>query len=193
MKRILALLCVGALILALAGCGGGSSPVKTEVSNENVKVIVTTPKGEYKGDATIPVTVVISNENKENKSIFLVKGSGSNAVPDALKVKLGDFANLFTPEVMTMDYQVIEIKAGQTESHTLPFVPYIAKDGTAAFGFDKPISFFQSADFTPAPKGTVNGEFSFTYVLAQGDEEPMAGYESGTPQTLQGTFSLSII
>ena len=197
MKRFALILLAAAMTVALAGCGGGSA-VNNKTSDENIEITVNipqstfTPKGESTEADIIPVTFTIKNLNKE-QSIYIVKGSSSNAVPDGLQVNLADFANLYTPEVGTMDYGITEIKPGQSASHTLPFVPYIPAEGVRnAFGFDKNISFFRSLDFTPAPKGTAQGTFTLSYAIPDGDSEVFMITDATAMRTLEGFFTVTI-
>lgn len=137
---------------------------------ENIAVTVKFDQPEYDLDSVIGTTVEIKNTGAQ--SILYVKGSGSNIAPDALSYQLNNFAGLFYPAMMTMDYRVEVINPGETLKLDLNFAPYTAKDETKAFGTDKEIEFFKSEDFTPANPGPVEGKAVFTFYLKAEDADP---------------------
>lgn len=161
--------------------------------NDKVQIQVDFDKSGYTVDTQINMKVTVTNLS-ENTIIF-VKGSGSNRIPEALKLQLGGLAGNFYPLAMTMDYQMDMIESGKSKVYECPFVPYFAKNGDQKFGVDKELSFFQSEDFTPAKPGVVKGDVMFTYVEAPGESmaEIFGAFDKYPQEELSMDFSTQIV
>ncbi|WRS28310.1 hypothetical protein U6B65_04035 [Oscillospiraceae bacterium MB08-C2-2] len=187
MKRQLTALLLGLLLVSAAGCttkdkndsslpsepAGASEPAKEvkkeadvyTVEDENVSVEIKLDDKQYDLETVIPLVVEITN--KSDETVAFIQGSGSNLVPDGLKVKFGGFAGMFYPEITTMDYRTQFLEPGETVSFDLPYAPYIYQgtEEKSAFGTDKDLDFFKGKDFRPAEPGVVEGTLEFTYSL----------------------------
>ena len=70
--------------------------------------------------STIRVSVTIANEGEE--TVTFVKGSGSNVVPDALRIFSDDLQPILTPDrlgISTMDFVVETLEPGETLNYSL--------------------------------------------------------------------------
>lgn len=132
-------------------------------SDENIEMTISFTQPNFTLDEAIASTLTVKNTSEY--PIFFTKGSGSNIVPEAMEISLGELAGMFYPQAMTMDMVIGEIQPGETLTFDLKFAPYISKNkDNFAFGTDKDIDFFKSDDFTPALSGAVNGKVKLTYL-----------------------------
>lgn len=204
MKNWLFLLVAGLVLSAFTGCektsaretGSSSAPASQQVEyffeDESVKIALLMDQAEYTLNNVIHTTVTITNQS--DVPIIYIKGSGSNRIPEAMQIELGQLAGLFYPEMMTMDYRVDILNAGESVTFECPFVPYISKEGRKEFGFDKDLSYFQSDEFEPASPGQIEGTVRFHYVVSTAESiSELDQVEKGPQITLSGEFSTMIV
>jgi len=128
----------------------------------------------YLMDEFVSVYVQVGNVGEYRLSF--IHGSGSNRVPDALQISLGNLVGIYKPGIMTMDFQTHALNPGDmlefdigfapfTANIDFPFVPFMSAD-------EGDIEFFEeSEDFSPALPGVFEGEVSFSYVVQDSDDE----------------------
>ena len=144
-----------------------------EFADENVRLTISFDRPVYTHSDIVSMIATITNIGGE--AIAFTKGSGSNLVPDALKVELGEFTPLFHPAMMTMDFQTLSLEPGQSKTFELTFAPYMYADTNAVFppmiGLDRDIEFFQGDDeWVRVPAGEIPGSISFSYaIVGDGD------------------------
>jgi len=200
MRKLFIMALLAALLIIPMGCnseagnqdGSNNQAEQPEYtfSDDNVEVKVTFDQAAYDLNTVIGMTVTVRNIG--GSELAFVIGSGSNLIPDALKVELGNLIELFYPEIATLDYQMDTLKPGEERVYECPFVPYTSKDGQTIFGFDKDISFFQTEDFTPAEPGSVPGQARFTYAPIS-DPTDLSSIGEDDYVAVGGEFSTEIL
>ena len=163
-------------------------------ADDHVEIRVELDKPGYDKQSVIGTTLTITNLTGQN--IVYVQGSSASVIPDALKYHLGDLAAMFYPEFVTMDYSVQVLDPGLSLRYQLDFVPYISNNDTTAFGVDKELSDFQTAEFTAAAPGEVKGTAAFTYVLLPEGEDTsaaMLAMEENPSHILELEFATTIV
>ena len=143
-----------------------------EFSDENVQLAIFFDRPQYTHSDIINMFTTITNIGEQ--VVVFTKGSGSNRVPDAIEVELGQLAELFRPIMMTMDMQTSVLEPGESVTFALPFAPYVYADTDAEFppmiGFDRDIEFFQSDEWVRAQTGEIAGSINFSYVTRGADD-----------------------
>lgn len=135
-------------------------------SNENVEMVLTMAKPRYTLGEFVDVTIKLTNIG--DTPLAYVQGSGSNKVPDALNVQIGDLISVYKPQITTNDYRTHILQPGESVEFSTPFVPYTLKGDEMLLPVppDSTLEYFQTEDFAPAATGTVDGKATFTYSLA---------------------------
>ena len=143
-----------------------------EFSDENVQMTIFFDRPQYTHSDIVGLFATITNIGDE--IVVFTKGSGSNRVPDALNVELGQLTALFHPIIMTMDMRTEILEPGESITFALPFAPYMYADTEAAFGpmvgFDADIEFFQTDEWVRVQAGEIAGSVSFSYILSSGED-----------------------
>ncbi|MCL2857293.1 MAG: hypothetical protein FWE19_06190 [Oscillospiraceae bacterium] len=165
-----------------------------EFSDENVQLTVFFDRPQFTHSDVVGVFATITNIGEE--IVVFTKGSGSNRVPDALTVNLGELTALFHPAVMTMDLQTSWLEPGESVTFALPFAPYTHTDTDAAFppmiGFDRDIEFFQGDDeWVRVQVGEIAGSVSFSYVT-RGADDFFIIVEGDEIFELEGSFAVNL-
>ena len=126
---------------------------RDEFQDENVKVEISFDRADYTAENIIGLEVTVTNQSQQ--TIAFPRGSGSNRVPDGIRVTLGELVPLYKPMIMTMDFQVDELEPGESVTYQLPFAPFINIGPNAGFGvgFDLPLEFFHTDEYQPAQPG----------------------------------------
>ena len=163
-----------------------------EFSDENVSIFLYFDRPQYTHYNVVNLRVHITNIGGE--TIVFTKGSGSNLVPDALRVELEPLTAMFIPMIATMDMQHMVLEPGESEVFDLPFAPYMLADPDMFpfVGPDADLSFFQNEDWVRVPAGEIQGSLSFVYVVHQGQDYFMV-FEGDDISTVVGSFSVHLI
>ena len=163
-----------------------------ELADSNVRLTVSFDRPLYTHSDIVSMIATITNIG--GQSIAFTKGSGSNLVPDALRVELGEFAPLFLPAMMTMDMQTLSLEPGQSKTFELTFAPYMYADMDAIFppmiGLDRDIEFFQGDDeWVRVQAGEIAGSIHFSYALVGGGDLFFAEEDI---IVLEGSFTIQL-
>ena len=145
-----------------------------EFADENVKIAISFDRPQYTHSDIVHMRTTITNIGEE--IVVFTKGSGSNLVPDALKVELGQLTPLFRPAVTTMDLQTSVLEPGESVTFELPFAPYMYANTDSEFppmiGLDRDIEFFQGNDeWKRVEAGETEGSIHFSYATRNADDE----------------------
>ncbi len=181
-------------------------------ADDNVEMEVLMVKPSYTHQEYIGLTVKITNIG--NKEVAYAQGSGSNTVPDAIQVTLGNLVGVYMPEISTNDYQAHVLNPGESIEYSTPFVPYAYANADTVVPIppESPMEFFQSDKFSLVPAGKLDGTVTFTYAVTPSEtnsenaveatesameesrlEEPSIGLlQSGEVTTLQLPFSVEL-
>jgi len=150
----------------------GEHYAEQEFYDDNVKITLFFDRPQFTHTDIVGMFATITNIGEE--IVVFTKGSGSNRVPDAITVNLGELTALFRPDKMTMDLQTSNLEPGESVTFALPFAPYMHADTEAMFppiiGFDRDIEFFQSDEWVRVQAGEIAGSISFSYVLRSADD-----------------------
>jgi len=220
MKKASVLIVCMLLLLAAAGCGkaGNSSssaasvnpsqsqssepaeeepeiiwPTVTVAEDDWVRVEIEGFRGIYTAADIVDLNILVTN--KGAKQISYVKGSGSNSVPDALQVELDNLIALYHPDVMvTLDYGVEMLEAGETVRFECPIAPYRTELENFLPEKGSGIEFFRDNEaFTPAQAGIIQGIIRFSYIPLTEEGEPnLMLYDETDVVTAEGDFSIEI-
>ena len=162
-----------------------------EFADENVQLTISFDRPLYTHSDIVSMIATITNIGGE--AIAFTKGSGSNLVPDALRVELGEFTPLFFPAMMTMDMQTLSLEPGQSKTFELTFAPYMYADTDAMFppmiGLDRDIEFFQSDEWKRVQAGEIAGSISFSYAVVGGGDLFFAEEDV---IVLEGSFTIQL-
>lgn len=175
---------------------GDGAPVKEQFSDDNVTIDLELDRADYTINDIIGLKVTITN-NAETPIVF-TQGSGSNRIPDGLKVTLGELTAMYQPVVATMDMRYESIAAGKSVTYELPYAPYVAAgESLLGPGLDQTLEFFlDNEDYTAAEVGDLDGTLTFTYQLMESEsiEGPYTELsEGGNPHVITGQFSTGIV
>ena len=166
-----------------------------EFVSEDVQITIAFDKPEYTHSDIVLMIATITNIG--DYTISFTKGSGSNLVPDALRVELGEFTPLFIPLMMTMDLQTVVLAPDESATFELTFAPYMYANTDAALppmvGLDRDIEFFQADDeWVRVVPGEIQGSVQFSYVLRGEDDESMLVVEGDDIIVLEGNFTVNL-
>lgn len=224
-KKMIALLLAAVMMLAVIGCAApaATGPTATnpppaapppadiedypheetsnspgshgnsEWSDENVRVQIFYDQKYNTHENIVGLTAVVTNIG--DQTLLFQKGSGSNRVPDALQIDLGNLTPLFRPIIMTMDMQHAWLEPGESLTFELPFAPYmpaVEQEFPPLVGFDVTLDFFQNEDWVRVPVGEYTGTISFSYTLP-GDSEFMIVVEGDEIHSVGGNFQLILL
>ena len=165
---------------------------EVEFSDENVLVTVSFDKPQYTQNEIAGLKVTVTNIGEE--TVVFVKGSGSNIVPDALRVTLGDMTALFHPIIATMDMQHQLLEPGETAVFMLPFAPYMPaqeQEFPPLVGFVDNLEFFQNEEWVLVPAGEIEGALSFSYVTRT-DADNLMITDEDEVSVVEGTFTIQL-
>jgi len=146
------------------------------VANDHVVVEVIVRGTPFSMDEFVSVYVQIANVGEDTLSF--IHGSGSNTVPDALQINVGDLVGIYRPGIMTMDFQTHTLNPGDMLEFDIGFAPYTSNVDFAFIPFmtsdEADIEFFEdNEDFSPAIPGIFEGEVSFSYVVHDSNGEEL--------------------
>jgi len=164
-----------------------------EFSDENVHLEFYFDRAEYTHSDVVNIRATVTNVGDE--TVVFVKGSGSNVVPDALRVTLGDMTALFRPAIATQDMQHQLLEPGEYAVFELPFAPYMPAAEQALpplVGFVESLEFFQNEDWVHLPAGDIEGEISFSYVTRAGEEDLIITDEDEV-FVVEGRFTVRLV
>jgi len=143
----------------------------TELYDENVMVTISHDRPYYTHSQIVRFTVGVVNIGEE--AIVFQQGSGSNVVPDALRVSLGEMTPLYRPAIQTMDLQYMTLEPGESTEFVLTFAPYMQAEPDEfgpIVGFVDDLEFFQNEDWVQVEAGEITGSLNFGYHLRVGDD-----------------------
>ena len=214
-KKVMAILLVLALALAGVACAGNQTapqPIAPqplpetdlidvpfeepageryepyEFADEHVSLTVFYDRPLHTHEHIVNLTAVVTNIGQE--TVVFQVGSGSNRVPDALRVELGPLTALFRPAIQTMDMQHSTLAPGESITFALPFAPYAHVSGEEQFiGLDKDLAFFQQdEEWVPVPIGEYIGQISFSYLTRSEGENEYFIVEGDELFKVEGSF-----
>ena len=164
-----------------------------EFSDENVNITIFFDRPQFTHNDIVGLHATITNIGEE--IVVFTKGSGSNRVPDALQVNLGEMTALFRPGIQTNDLQTSSLAPGESVTFPLPFAPYMYADTEAMFpppvGFDRDIEFFRSDEWIRVEEGEIEGTISFSYVT-RGPDDFFIIVEGDEIYVLEDNFAVNL-
>jgi len=165
-----------------------------EFADADVRLTISFDRQQYTHSDIVNMIATITNISDE--IVVFTKGSGSNLVPDALRVELGQFTPLFIPAMMTMDLQTSVLEPGESATFELPFAPYMyaGRDITSppVIGLDRDIEFFQSDEWARVEVGEIEGSIHFSYAVRSHEDEFFMIVEGDEIHVLEGSFTISL-
>ena len=222
-KKIAAILFVLIMALSVVGCAANQTPPpvvsppdevendyppyeedeydehesygQLELSDENVLITLSFDRPYYTHSQILGLTATVTNIGEE--VIVFQKGSGSNLVPDALQVALGELVPLFRPAIATMDMQYMSLEPGESTTFELPFAPYVPAEPDPQFGplvgFVDDLEFFQNDEWVRAEAGDIAGSIIFSYAVREGEDEFFMIVEGDELFVVEETFTVRLI